>query len=73
MKIGKQTAAPMNIVIGREDLIANTDRMNLITEQLNRLLSALAVQNHALRQIARLLNGSTSQSDIHTSHDSTTK
>lgn len=59
---GKQTAAPMNLSITRDDLIANVDRMNLVTEQLERMLSAMAVLNHALTQLVGAVNATSTKS-----------
>ena len=52
----------MNLSITRDELIANVERMNLVTEQLERMLSAMAVLNHALTKLVGAVNATSTKS-----------
>ena len=52
----------MNLSITRDELIANVERMNLVTEQLERMLSAMSVLNHALTKLVGAVNATSTKS-----------
>lgn len=63
----------MHATASREEVVALVDRLNVITEQLTRLIELEERIVFAARAMLRAEHGADRKSHIHTSDDSTTK